>query len=306
MLALLVLLNIAAWDIRTAPQQHAGVIPLYQHQQDGVTQYTDLKPDSFYYRSIWYSWAVALFTGFVLPFIVAYLLPWLWHRRKHLMRGIWRALDSRKKRAIATCVVLFVVLNILAWDIKTSPFEVAGHITLYQHKMEADGTAPYTQLWPSKIVYQNPWLTYGWAIFVGFVLPFAPVVLPWLWRRLRQGPGRSTSSSLQGSKVGAALGTLTLLIAFNVLAWDWAESSQKGELLIVLEERVARENVGFQRYDATYYSGIAPGIRFPDVGTSVLASFFVGEILPFLLAIALFRRRQPPALPLPPVAGAPR
>lgn len=305
-LALLILLNMVAWDIRTAPHQYPGVIPLYQQQKDGVTQYTDLKPDGFYFGSIWFSWCVSLFIGFVLPFLVAHLLPWLWHRRKHLMPSIWRVLDSRKKRVIVACLVLLVALNVLAWDIKTSPFEVTGPITLYQQGVEADGTAQYTQIWPGKIVRQSPWLTYAWAVFVGFILPFAPVMLPWLWRRFRHGPGRSTSSSAQGSKVGAAVATLVLLVGFNVLAWDWVESRDKNELVLAFEEGSREEPNGFSYRSVTYYAGIAPGIRFADKGTSVLASFFVGEILPLLLVTALFRRRQPPALPLPPVAGAPR
>jgi hypothetical protein len=70
-IALMFLLNILAWDIRTGPQVRAGAIPLYEHQVATGIEYTVLRPARFYLDSVWYSYAVALFIGLALPFLLA-------------------------------------------------------------------------------------------------------------------------------------------------------------------------------------------------------------------------------------------
>lgn len=299
-LALLVLLNMVAWDIRTTPQQHPSVIPLYQSLKDGVTQYTDLKPDAFYFGSVWYSYAVAVFIGFVLPFILAPLLPWLWHRRKSFARGIWRLFDTRKKRAVAFWLVVLAACNVLAWDVMTFSYENDFGIPLYK-SFTSYGTENYTSIVPGIRIYGRV-VSYALSILVGIGLPLTAL---WLWRRKRDG--LAIAPSIENLPLGRRmLALLALLVVFNVLAWDWAESRTKDELVIVFDQVSREEPTGFSYRSASYYVGIAPGIRFADMGTSVAASFFIGEILPFLLMAALSRRRQPPTLPLPPIAGAPR
>lgn len=207
-LALLILLNPVAWDVRTVPQDHGGFITLYQHQANEGSEYTTLRPARFYLDSIWYSYAVALFVGAGLPFLLPRFLPWSWRRRHSLVPYLAKA----------------------------APFAV----WLGRHGIDA------------------------FFAFLKFVL----LIMAGLVGALR------LSARLWG--------VLALLIVFNVLAWDWIKPITDNDL------------------------GIRPGVVVGDTWVSVLASLFVGEIIPLILAVALFRRRQLPDIPPAPVPGAPR
>ncbi|MDC8012279.1 hypothetical protein [Tahibacter soli] len=288
-LALLVLLNVVAWDIRPQALEIPGVIPLYSHQTETGIERIVLRPARFYFDSVWYSYAVALFIGLVLPIALARLLIWL-----------WRALSREKKRVVAAWLVLIVVCNVVAWDLATFFDDMVIGIPLYKSQ-DGTGNIQYTGILPG-IPFLGPLTSYALSFLIGIGLPLAAL---WFWLRRQRGQAVTpVSSDLPlGQQV---LALLALLVVFNVLAWDWAESTEKDSLVVVTGERETRESNGFSRYTAIYYSGVAPGVRFADKGASVLASFFVGEILPLLIAPALFRRRRLRAVPLPPVAGAPR
>lgn len=201
-------------------------------------------------------------------------------------------------------LALLIVCNVLAWKIIRSPVEYHGLLTLYSRSLEY--STEYRILLPRWEVF-SPLASHVLSLLIGVALPFAVL---WLWRRKEITSKVSyKNASGNGRKLpvgGSVLALLMLLILLNVLAWDWVSTDDKASLYIVLgqEQRTYRQSV--ISLDVTQYTGIAPGIRFQDKGVSIAASFFVGEILPFLLAPTLFRRRQSVALPLPPVAGAPR
>jgi hypothetical protein len=313
-IALLVWLNIVAWSIRTSPKRYTGVITLREYQvpaqgqAQATAEYTTLAP-SYFFGPTWFSYAVALFIGFGLPFILPRLVPWLWHRGKATVRKLRGTPTGRK---IVVWLVLLAICNFLAWEIVRLPYEDNAALSLY--RQVDDGAVWYTYLLPT-LKFHSPGFSYALAAFLGFGLPFlVPPLLIWLWRRLRRLFGaqpvsretRPTFSPMQGKKGGVVVAVLTLFVAFNVLAWDWGASANKGEISLVLWQRENAEMTG-RSYGVLYY-GITPGIRVGSAGISWALSAFVGEILPFLLAPALVRRwrRPPPALPLPPVAGAPR
>lgn len=285
-LALLIWLNFVAWSVRTSLKQSIGAIPLYQHKVDDGIEYTTLAPSYFFFDSIWFSYIAALLIGLALPVILVRFLHLLWHRRQRMGR-------------IAAGLVLLVICNVLAWDVMTFLDAMPIGIPLYK-TINSYNNIEYTGIVPGIKMF-------SWA--ASYALSFlislgVPLFALWLWRRNQRQPEATGTRNVPAGV--RALALLPIFVAFNMLAWDWAQSSEKGELFLVLEEGLARANVGLQYYDVKSYSGIAPGIRFQNKATSVLVCLFVGEILPFLLVIALFRRWKPPALPLPPVAGAPR
>lgn len=286
-LAVMVWLNFVAWSIRTSLKQSIGAIQLYQHKVGDGTEYTTLAPSYFFFDSVWFSYVAAVFIGFALPIILARFLPLLWHRR-------------RKMGGVAAWLILLVICNALAWEKVTFLDEMAAGIPLYK-TVNSYSNIEYTGIVPRIRVVS--WATaYALSYFVSLAVPLAAL---WLWRRKQKG--QPLAPGVPNLPLGpGVLALLVLLTVFNVLAWDWKESSEKNDIAIVLRERTTEERIGFTPYTVTYYSGIAAGIRFAETSTSILASFFVGEILPLLIAPALFRRRRPLAIPLPPVTGAPR
>ncbi|MBN8738646.1 MAG: hypothetical protein BGP24_12010 [Lysobacterales bacterium 69-70] len=239
-----------------------------------------------------------------------------------------------KRRRTWTTLALLILLNLLAWDIRTDPQAYAAYIQLHQHPVK--NGVEYTALRPARFYFDSVWYSYAVALLVGFGLPFLlPRLLPWAWQKRhvlayyihKAAPhaawlGRHSVNVffaflkvvllLMMGLVGAlrASGKLwvvvALLIVFNVLAWDWKKTREKDELLLVLQERQTETDAGFTRYIATHYYGIAPGISLPDRDTSIFASVLVGEVLPFLVLPSLVRRRRPLVIPQPPVVGAPR
>jgi len=291
-LALLVLLNIVAWDIVKTPFDLDGYITLYERatplpELPDTKEYAHLLPGRLFFGSRWFSYLVAAFIGFGLPFILPRLLTWLWHRIQRVSR-----------RAILVWLSLFVICNVLAWDVIDWPREDPDLVYLYQSQQGKE--IAYTYLVP-RLIFHSVKVSYITATFLGFVLPFLlPRLLLWLWRapRMLRAAG--------GAGIGALVALIGLLIALNVLAWNWTESTFETDVTIVFgaEERTDESIRG--RPDRLYYYGLTPGAYVHSEGTSILLAFAVGEILPFMLAGALLRRRQPLGVPLPPVAGAPR
>lgn len=311
-LALLVWFNFMVWNVYTSYGEYTGAITLREHQiqaqgqADAVTQYTRLAP-SYFFGPLWFSYALALFIGFGLPFILPRLVPWLWRRGKPLVQRLWGTPAGWK---IAVCLVLLVVCNFLAWNVKESVDDYPGVISLSR---DHPGSSPdYILLLPAWMGFGGLGRSYAVAALIGFGLPFLlPHLVPWLWRRLSRlyqqppmaGEIRPALNPQQGKKSGGVLAGLALFVAFNVVAWDWAESNSKDGVVIVLGEKETGD--GWYGRQTLYY-GVNPGVLLSGPGVSFVLSFFVGEILPFLLLPSLRRRRPPPALALPPVAGAPR
>ena len=203
-------------------------------------------------------------------------------------------------------LTLLVVCNVVAWDVVTFLDEMVVGIPFYK-SIDSYGNTQYTGIVPGIRVFGRT-TSYALSFLVGIVLPF---VAPWLWWRKRknQKTGSTETAGGSGRKLPtgqSVLASFALLIGLNVLAWDWINTDDKASLYIVATQEHRTYSEGFIRLEGMQYTGIAPGICFQDRGVSIAASFFVGEILPFLLAPMLFRRRQPVVLPQRPVAGAPR
>lgn len=306
-LALLVWFNFVAWSIRTSPKQYAGVITLREHQvqaqgqAQAVTEYTTLAP-SYFVGPTWFSYVLALVIGFGLPFILPRLVPWLWRRGKPLVQRLRGTPAGRK---IAVRLALLVICNVLAWNIVSLRFEDETVLPLY-HRQVGD-TVWYTYLLPA-VGFHSVGVSYALAAFFGFGLPFLlPRLTAWLWRRRPWRQPGSTGVArrpMGGSKTGAAVALLALLVVCNVVAWDWVNSDERDGGFIVLSKKETDSDWSSRR--TVVYSGIAPSVVVENLPVSLALSFFVGEVLPFLLLPALRRRRPPPTLPLPPVAGAPR
>jgi hypothetical protein len=293
-LALIVLLNIVAWRIQKAPQEVSGAITLYQHvptatETIGAKEYVLFLPRSLLLGGWWVSYFFAAFIGFGLPFILPRLVPWLWRQRQRV-----------RPQVALVWVPLLIVCNFLAWRFIDWPDNGPTVIPLYQSRLGPD--AAYLYLAPRFFIFRSPMASYVLAVFIGTL----PILVRWLWRlpRPRPGEARRIWNPLRGKTRGAILGALALFAAFNVLAWDWVQSDQRSMVPLVLSET---EPTAGRYSRRTLYSGIAPGFVVHSEGVSWGLSFFVGEILPFLLLPVLSKgRRPPPALPLPPVAGAPR
>jgi hypothetical protein len=175
---------------------------------------------------------------------------------------------------------LLAGFNVFVWDVTSLPHQTKFGILLYKG-LGSNGEAYFTSIVPG-IRTHGPGIAWALSILVGVVLPLV-FFLIWQRRQKRPDIGWAGAAGVPKLSLGPPfLILLPLLVVLNILAWDWVKFPSDSDL------------------------GITPGINLGTTSGSVIASFFVGEILPLVLAAALFRRRQPPALPLAPVTGAPR